>query len=62
MSCAGRRSTAVPFRRMLPALGRTIPEIARSSVVLPAPFAPTTAVIAPAATSNETSCSTATPS
>ena len=41
-----------------PVIGCT-PEIARSSVVLPAPLLPTSATISPFATSSETSRSTA---
>ena len=48
-----RRAAACPAKRISP-LRRTIPEIARSVVVLPAPFAPSTATIAPSGTSSET--------
>ena len=43
-----------PVERMRPARARTRPEIVRSSVVLPAPLAPSTAVMLPSATSKET--------
>src|SRR5262245_48234924 len=53
------RSTASPPRlrpskRMRPARGRTSPDSVRRRDVLPAPLAPSTAVMLPAATSNET--------
>ena len=35
---------------------RTVPEIARRVVVLPAPFAPSTATTSPSPTSSETPC------
>jgi hypothetical protein len=38
---------SVPSRHTLPSVGRTSPEIVRSSVVLPAPLAPSTAVTCP---------------
>ena len=43
-------STTSPLRR-------TVPDTARSVVVLPAPFAPSTATISPSATSSDTPCS-----
>ena len=48
------RVTSTPSSRMRPALGRTSPLIARSSVDLPAPFEPISVTISPARTSNET--------
>jgi hypothetical protein len=48
------RSIAAPFMRIVPALGRTSPEIARSIVVLPAPFAPSSVTTSPALTSRLT--------
>ncbi len=42
-------------RKTSPVLGVTRPEIVRSNVVLPAPFAPSTAVISPVGASKETS-------
>ena len=39
---------------------RTVPETARSVVVFPAPFAPSTATIEPSGTSSETPCSACT--
>ena len=41
-------------------LRRTMPETARSVVVLPAPFAPSSATISPSSTVKETPCSAAT--
>ena len=41
-------------------LRRTAPEIARSVVVLPAPFAPSTATASPSPTLSETPCSAVT--
>ena len=38
----------------------TVPEIARSVVVFPAPFAPSTATTSPSRTTSETSCSACT--
>jgi hypothetical protein len=42
---------------MRPAEIGCTPEMARSKVVLPAPLAPTSVTISPAATSSETPCS-----
>ena len=42
----------------LPLLGRTVPEMARIVVVLPAPFAPISATTVPAFTSSEVPTST----
>jgi hypothetical protein len=50
------RLSDLPARRISPLL-RTVFEIARSVVVLPAPFAPRTATTACSATSSETPCS-----
>jgi len=47
-------------RNTPPERGRTSPEIVRSSVDLPAPLAPSTAVMLEAGTSNETSSSATT--
>ncbi len=43
----------LPAKR-IPPLRETVPEMARSVVVLPAPFAPSTATTSPSATSSET--------
>ena len=56
--CAGSRSIASPPRRIVPDRIGCTPEIARSSVVLPAPFDPTSATISPASTLSDTPCST----
>src|SRR5450631_4349122 len=50
---SGRRSGALgsrPKQRTVPTLGSTSPAIARTSVVLPAPFGPTTTTRSPAST------------
>src|SRR3984957_1008038 len=47
-------SSGSPSKRTEPSLGLTRPEIVRSNVVLPAPFAPSTAVTAPGSASKET--------
>ena len=41
---------SAPSKRIFPALAGWIPEIARSSVVLPAPLAPTRATSSPSST------------
>ena len=51
-----RRASDLPAKRISP-LERTVWEIARSVVVLPAPFAPSTATICCSPTSSETPCS-----
>src|SRR5580704_8927318 len=56
-----RRARFTPSSRTRPLVGRTTPPIVRSSVVLPAPFAPSTAVIVPAAARTDTPCSTGAP-
>ena len=52
--CGGvvRRST--PSMLMAPLVAGSMPEMTRSNVVLPAPFAPITATASPALTSMET--------
>src|SRR5207302_5220985 len=50
-----------PSYSMRPPPRSTTPEIARKSVVLPAPFGPTIATNSPALTSMETSCSACSP-
>ena len=50
MSSTGIRVMVSPSRWTLPEVGRTSPEIVRSSVVLPAPLAPSTAVTVPSGT------------
>jgi hypothetical protein len=42
---------------MAPAVGRTIPMMALSKVVLPLPLVPSRATVSPAATTSETPCS-----
>ena len=49
-----------PSSTILPAAGRSKPEIARSVVLLPAPLLPTSATIDPRATSSDTRSSTPT--
>ena len=44
------RSMRVSSNQISPSAGRTSPEIARSVVVLPAPFAPISVTISPSAT------------
>src|SRR5580700_11207877 len=61
MSSGWRRARSVPPTRTRPRRGRTNPLIARSSVVLPAPFAPSTAVIVPGRAETETPSSTGPP-
>src|SRR5215208_1486295 len=51
-----RRDTLRPSKTTSPFV-RTMPEIARSVVVLPAPLAPSSATISPSFTSSETPCS-----
>ncbi|CAM5246432.1 hypothetical protein SALBM135S_03517 [Streptomyces alboniger] len=51
-----------PLTLTLPPCGWSSPEISRSSVVLPAPFAPTRATTEPSPTRKETSPSSARPS
>ena len=51
-----RRAIERPPKTISPAV-RTIPEIARSVVVLPAPFAPSSATTSPSSTESETSWS-----
>ena len=46
---------STPCRATRPAVGRTIPQMALSSVDLPAPFEPTSVTISPAATETLTS-------
>ena len=53
--CAGRiDSRSWSSNVIVPALGRTMPEIVLNSVVLPAPFGPTIATNWPASTLIET--------
>ena len=54
MDSTVRPTMASPSKRTDPPRGFTSPEIVRSSVVLPAPLAPRTAVIAPGSASKET--------
>ena len=49
-SCAASRSIGSPSKRIVPAVHGSSPEIVLSSVVLPAPFAPTTETISSAPT------------
>ncbi len=55
ISYAGRPASSAPSSAMRPARGAMSPEIARSSVVLPAPLGPTTATASPWATRRLTS-------
>ena len=55
MACAGSLSIDLPWNRMSPARGRSRPEMVRSVVVLPAPFAPMRHTIWPSSTVNEMS-------
>ena len=50
LGAGGGRALAMsaPSTRIVPAIGRTSPEIARSVVVLPAPFGPSSATTSPA--------------
>src|SRR5512138_2647548 len=52
---AGVAAMSVDPKRAVPALGRSMPEITRSSVVLPAPFGPTTPTASPGETLRPTS-------
>ena len=54
-SCAGRPASAAPSKVSVPARTGRIPEITRSSVVLPAPLGPTTATASPRSTRRRTS-------
>ena len=56
--CAGSRATSSPPKAMPPATGRSSPAIARMSVDLPAPFAPSTATTSRSRTSRSTPFST----
>ncbi len=51
-SCEASRVTSSPRKRRAPPEGRSIFEIARRVVVLPAPFAPMSATTSPAGTSS----------
>src|SRR5919197_2400005 len=55
-SSGDRRTRSLPSSRMRP-VRRTMPLMARSVVVFPAPFAPSTVTIAPSPTSSVTPCS-----
>ena len=52
--CAVRPSILAPSSRMLPRVGRSSPTITFSSVLLPAPFGPTTATMSPSSIPNVT--------
>src|ERR1700730_17491935 len=54
ISSGGRRARLTPATRTRPWRGRTNPVIVRSSVLLPAPLAPSTAVIVPGIAEIET--------
>ena len=54
ISSTGARAMSRPSSRMEPARARTTPDSVRSSDVLPAPLAPSTAVMLPAGTVNDT--------
>ena len=55
MSAGAMPAMSVPSNVMRPALGFTSPEMARSSVVLPAPLAPMMVTTSPRPTSMDTS-------
>ncbi len=52
--CAGIRVMSTPSKKTVPAEGRCAPAITRSSVVLPAPLAPTRARVSPSSTLSDT--------
>jgi hypothetical protein len=56
MSSVAFRSMRSPAKRMTPVV-RTMAEMARSVVVLPAPLAPSTVVMPPGSMENVTPCS-----
>ena len=53
------RGSGLPSKTSEPSVA-TMPEIARSVVVLPAPFAPSSATISPSSTVSEMPCTAAT--
>ena len=57
-----RMTPTPPVRATVPAAGGRSPAIMRSSVVLPVPFAPTSAVLAPSPTRKLTSSNSTRPS
>ena len=57
-----RITPSPPVRVTAPACGTRSPVTIRSSVVFPAPLAPTSATLAPSPTRNETSSSSTRPS
>ncbi len=57
-----RMTPRPPVRATDPASGTRSPEMIRSSVVLPAPFSPTSAARTPSPTRNDTSSSSTRPS
>ena len=57
-----RITPSPPLRVTTPAFGASSPVMIRSSVVFPAPLAPTSATLAPSPTRNETSSSSTRPS
>ncbi len=61
MSSGRRPVTSWPPTSTWPRRGRSTPLIVRSSVVLPAPFAPSTAVMVAARAEIETPCRASTP-
>ena len=61
MSSGERPRSSVPPTRTLPLRAFTSPEMARTSVVLPAPLAPSTAVMLPSATLSDTLFTATTP-
>ena len=54
--CTGRPTRSSPPKRTAPWRGRTTPEIARNSVVFPAPLAPISATTAASGTARLTPC------
>jgi hypothetical protein len=59
---AGTRVMSSPSKRIVPLFARTKPLIARSSEVLPAPFAPISATIVPGLGAQRDACSARIPS
>ena len=53
ISCAGTPAMSWPWKSMAPVFGFRRPEIVRSVVDLPAPFAPMSVTISPSSTSRE---------
>src|SRR3954470_23473672 len=56
IACGGRAAMGWPSKRISPSRRTVTPEMARSNVVLPAPFAPRTARVRPAPIDSAMSC------